>query len=63
MSDLFPIPETPLPPLEAARRRLTKLVADYERCKFAPGIFGPSRSDIDAATLEVQRLEQEALRK
>jgi len=26
MNDLFPIPETPLPPLEAARQRLAKAV-------------------------------------
>lgn len=63
MSDLFELPESPLPPLEAARRRLAKLEADYERCKHAVGELGPTRWDVICAKNEVERLEQEALRK
>lgn len=61
MSDLFELPESPLPPLEAARRRLAKAVLAYGD---APSDEKELlRDELISAEFAVEKLEQEALRK
>lgn len=60
MSDLFDLPESPLPPLEAARRRLDKLMDDLVG---APPPTQNKKREILKLMADVRRLEQEALRK
>lgn len=68
MNDLFPIPETPLPPLEAARRRMAQLTEAYLEADANEDNTGepvPKEliRELNAARSEVARLEQEAMRK
>lgn len=61
MSDLFEVPESPLPPLEAARRRLARAMDAWHDADAA--CQENVRCEVDYALKLVRELEQEAMRK
>lgn len=64
MSDLFDLPESPLPPLEAARRKMETAWNDYMNIdSLTDEEIETLRWKYQMAASEVRKLEAEALRK
>lgn len=60
MTSLFPLPEPEVPPLIAARRRLEQAQAAYDKLPSDCSVWDAqqARVPIDAAEIELARLEQ-----
>lgn len=64
MSDLFELPESPLPPLEAARRELAAYEKEMDDARKVWGLTPIQMVyNWEALRAKVGRLEQEAMRK